>query len=100
MPRHKKEKKPKKHRITSCSSTSESSAASNGDGLQRSIRKNGRFTNPWPNWKFPSTGETVKVYVFTKNNSQIPSKQVRKTLISLAKDQGTFLSIEIKSNLR
>ncbi len=76
MPKHKKERRAKKSRFVSCSSTSESSAASFGDGLQRSVRKNGRFINPWPNWKWPSTGETVKAYVFTKNNSQVPSKQV------------------------
>ncbi len=68
---HKKDRKDK-FRLASSSSSSDNTE----EGLQRSMRKNGRFVNPWPTWKFPTIGGLLKWMLFTKDHSRVPSKQV------------------------
>ncbi len=61
-----------KYRNASASSSSENT----DEGNQRSVRKNGRFINPWPSAKLPTFGMLLKFLWFTKNNSRVPSQQV------------------------
>ncbi len=46
------------------------------DGMWRSLRKNGRFVIPWKHSKTITVGAALKYYLFSKDNSKIPSKQV------------------------
>ncbi|XP_077976947.1 N-acyl-phosphatidylethanolamine-hydrolyzing phospholipase D-like isoform X2 [Glandiceps talaboti] len=45
------------------------------EDVQQSVRKNGRFVNPWPNFKMPSLGAVMKWSLLSKDNSSVPSKQ-------------------------
>jgi N-acyl-phosphatidylethanolamine-hydrolysing phospholipase D len=51
------------------------------------MRKNGRFINPWPTWKFPTVGNLLKWMLFTKDNSKVPNRQeLDRTLPILSMD--------------
>jgi len=41
---------------------------------QKSVLVDGRFTNPWPTWKWPTYFNMVK-FLLEKSNSNIPSKE-------------------------
>ncbi|XP_002741608.1 N-acyl-phosphatidylethanolamine-hydrolyzing phospholipase D-like [Saccoglossus kowalevskii] len=46
------------------------------DDVQKSVRKNGRFQNPWPTFnKLPGLSDTCKYMFCSKNYSGIPSKR-------------------------
>lgn len=38
--------------------------------------RNGRYENPWETWTSPSLGNVLKWWLFSKNNSNVPSKSV------------------------
>ncbi|XP_782815.3 N-acyl-phosphatidylethanolamine-hydrolyzing phospholipase D isoform X2 [Strongylocentrotus purpuratus] len=43
--------------------------------------RNGRYENPWETWSMPSFGNVLKWWLFSKNNSNVPSKStLEKTL--------------------
>lgn len=42
--------------------------------LQKSVRLNGRFTNPWPTWKSPALSSVFK-FILDKDHSNVPSKE-------------------------
>ncbi|XP_071187928.1 neurofilament medium polypeptide-like [Salvelinus alpinus] len=50
-----------------------------GEVITRSTReKNGRFTNPWPTWHYPSSASLLRFYLLDKDHSNVPrSKEVR-----------------------
>lgn len=52
--------------------------------LQPVIKKNGRFDNPWPTWRFPSVGGLLKFMFATKDYSAIPKREVISTKLQLA----------------
>ncbi|XP_038834024.1 N-acyl-phosphatidylethanolamine-hydrolyzing phospholipase D-like isoform X2 [Salvelinus namaycush] len=37
--------------------------------------KHGRFTNPWPTWKFPSWSTLLRFFLLEKNHSNVPSSK-------------------------
>ena len=41
-----------------------------------SLFKNGRYENPWDTWRFPSVGNVLKWWLFSKNNSNVPARSV------------------------
>ncbi|XP_002741607.1 N-acyl-phosphatidylethanolamine-hydrolyzing phospholipase D-like [Saccoglossus kowalevskii] len=57
------------------------------DVLQKSVRKNGRFQNPWPTFKIPGVRGVCKWMCCSTNYSGIPSKrELDKTLPILIPD--------------
>jgi hypothetical protein len=42
--------------------------------IPKSKRINGRFTNPWPEWKMPSFYNLMK-FLFETDHSSVPSKE-------------------------
>ncbi|XP_078703413.1 N-acyl-phosphatidylethanolamine-hydrolyzing phospholipase D-like isoform X2 [Branchiostoma floridae x Branchiostoma belcheri] len=70
--------------------TAAAATSTSSDGLTRSMRKNGRFVNPWPGWALPSfTGSPNMFHLMWKfttgsgDQSSIPSQQVLDTTLPI-----------------
>ncbi|CAH1238362.1 NAPEPLD [Branchiostoma lanceolatum] len=65
----------------------EGATAATGDGLTHSMRKNGRFVNPWPEWCFPSATKGMKMMwkfaTGSGDQSNIPSQEVLDTTLPI-----------------
>uniref|UniRef100_A0A8L0DNS0 N-acyl-phosphatidylethanolamine-hydrolyzing phospholipase D n=1 Tax=Oncorhynchus mykiss TaxID=8022 RepID=A0A8L0DNS0_ONCMY len=55
-----------------------------GEVITRSTReKNGRFTNPWPTWHYPSSASLLRFYLLDKDHSNLPPAGIsRSTLLT------------------
>ena len=53
-----------------------SGSSANDDEFTKPIFKNGRYENPWENWRKPGLSGVLKMALTTKNTSNIPSQEV------------------------
>lgn len=92
--------KDKKGNFRLASSSSSSENTEEGERIQRSVCKNGRYVSPWPTWKFPTLGTTLKFILFTRNNSRIPSREELDETLPILKPDKQVLSNPPQSGIR
>ncbi|ELT88801.1 hypothetical protein CAPTEDRAFT_102596 [Capitella teleta] len=62
-------------RSGSISISSNPTTSSSEEAAHRSVRKSGRYFNPWPSWHFPSLFMLCKILMCERSNSNVPSRR-------------------------
>lgn len=63
-------------RSGSISISSNPTTTSSEEAMHRSVRKSGRYFNPWPTGRLPSFFMFLKFLLCERNNSNVPSRRV------------------------
>ncbi|XP_070541717.1 N-acyl-phosphatidylethanolamine-hydrolyzing phospholipase D-like isoform X2 [Ptychodera flava] len=80
--------------------SSDSDSTKQVGDVTKSVRKGGRFVNPWASFQKPGLGAALKWSMFSKDNSSVPSKAVLDQTLPILKPNKEELKQPPESGIR